>query len=285
MNTRRIFKIIIPVLTLIIPIALYLVQKKEKELSYEILSASSIVDVNSPIGRNIQVFFSGKKLNKLEAVSVRIVNSGNVPIKRTDFERELQLSFGEKANVLMQRISEAFPENLSVEATGYGEKVLVKPLLLNPSDQFTIETFIEGEKSKIKLDARIEGISQATRIDHSHALTSRRSILLVIGALLGFIIYLYMAFLLYDVFTMKSFKSKFTIMMRSEIIFILLASGFISALLGVQFYVNLSMSYSFFTVAIVCFAGVLIVIPLRLKLQSIKDKLIDDLGKNWHAPL
>jgi len=232
--------IVIPLLALIVPIAIFIGDHKNKTISFEILSESTVADVTSPLGAKIQVLYDGKKLKNLKTIFIRIINSGNVSIKKTDFEKDLQLLFGKNVRVLASRVDYAYPNNLSVKPIVKDDRVLVSPLLLNPKDEFTIESLVTGETDKIGIDARIEGITRTEITKHGHLLTATKKLRLLAGLICLFI-YLYSALLLIELLRIKN-EPKIILIRPLEILFVLIAAALSSVVLMKEVIKGMDMS-------------------------------------------
>jgi len=76
---------------------------------------------------------SARALEKVSLVLVKIINSGNAPIKAEDYEREITLSFGEKAQVLTCS-EETEPKDLRTPTVIEGNKVRLEKVLFNRGD-------------------------------------------------------------------------------------------------------------------------------------------------------
>lgn len=157
---KAIFSYLLPALAIIIPIVLFMIQVKHKSIAFEIVSKSAIIDSTSLIPEEIEVFFSGKKLKNLSTVNIRIINAGSIPIKREDFEKNMNIHFGEGAEILRAKVSGSSPLNLKPTLTFNEKTAIIKPLLLNPGDFFNVEAFVAGSKLKPTFDTRIVNIKE-----------------------------------------------------------------------------------------------------------------------------
>lgn len=146
--------------SVIVPIIIFFLQDKNKELSYEIIGFSEIANVNFASDK-LELTYDGKKINKLGLLSVRISNSGGVPIRHEDFERPILLKLGERPEILKSRMGQSLPTNLKPQLTTVGTAVEVAPLLLNPGDNFIVEIITSSDYPKLEVDARIAGIKSA----------------------------------------------------------------------------------------------------------------------------
>jgi hypothetical protein len=155
---RIVIYIILPILAITVPIAIYFLQVQKKGMSYEIISVSDLFNTEYSVSGDIKIFFSDKRVEKLFTASVRVINSGNIPIKKDDFERNIKLDLGEKSEVLKVDIPEKNPSNLIPKILSTGNIVEIEPILLNPGDNFVIQVFASGNKQIPKFDARITGV-------------------------------------------------------------------------------------------------------------------------------
>jgi hypothetical protein len=156
----RIVAIVSPILAIIVSIGVYFAQVQKKVISYEIISVSDLLNTEYSVSEDIKIFFSDKRVKKLFIASVRVTNSGDIPIKRDDFESNIKLDLGEKSEVLKVDIPEKNPPNLIPKILSTANIVEIEPLLLNPGDTFVIQVFASGKKEMPKFDARIIGIKE-----------------------------------------------------------------------------------------------------------------------------
>jgi hypothetical protein len=161
---RNLTVYIIPLIGLAIVFLPY-IESKKKELSYEILSESSIVDSDDPALKDVTVSFKGMSLSKLTAVSMRIANTGNIPITAESFESDLWIHFGEDAQIVSFDVSSQSRENL--RPTGVFDKgnLLINPFLLNPNDEFACTVFVAGDYEPLALEGRISGITTFRKLE------------------------------------------------------------------------------------------------------------------------
>lgn len=162
-NFKILLTILLPVSAVIIPIALYMLQAKNKDLTYEIYSYS-LINSSSSIKDEIEINFSGEKVTDLSAVNIEIKNVGDVPILKEDFEKDIIISFGKDARILKTSLERKTPSNLIPIINNTKDNIQVSPLLLNSGDKFSIEAIISKPVSEPEFDARIAGIKTPTKI-------------------------------------------------------------------------------------------------------------------------
>ena len=151
------------ILVIIIPLVLYLVQRRRKALSWEIISNTPLLSIDEAIRGNIQVLFDGKPVQDAQLIIVEIINSGNVAIKSIDYERPINLDFGENARILTAEVTETTPDNLDVSINIEGTKVLLNPTLMNGKDSITIKTIVSQFNDQITVEGRIVGVKEVQK--------------------------------------------------------------------------------------------------------------------------
>lgn len=139
---------------------IYLKQKNIKELTYEKVSLNNIVEIDSKFRNSIEVKFNGDKVDNLWLLIIKIVNSGNTPIEKKDFDTSLSIEFNEGSQVLDAEVISTFPNNLQIEINHSSGKIEISPTLLNFGDNYSIRAMISGAKPKFILNARISGVKK-----------------------------------------------------------------------------------------------------------------------------
>lgn len=157
---KLIASIILPLLAVAVPIAFYFIQLEKKSISYEIISASDLLAPAKSVPDEFEVSFLGDKLKDLFIINIRVMNDGDIPIKREDFDKSLNLDFGQDSLVLKALIEDKMPSNLPAEIKLKERFIEIAPLLLNSGDYFTIKAFATGIKAPPILETRITGIKE-----------------------------------------------------------------------------------------------------------------------------
>lgn len=144
-------------------ILLFMADRERKELS--ILSVSLPHD-------HIKL----DNIEKPVAVSryvIRLVNSGRLPIVRTDFERSIKIGVN-RGYIFEAKISDRQPSSLEPESTFNNREITLEPLLLNPGDEITFEVKYAdrlGRESDpvfhdVYLDSRISGVTNFRNLNY-----------------------------------------------------------------------------------------------------------------------
>ncbi len=176
---------VLAVLAIIISIALFFFQRKNKTLAYEIISRTAVLSASEEIAGKLQILFQGEPVRKVHLLVLRLTNNGNVPITSADYEREISFTFSDCEKILSAEISEIMPQQLQAEISVKDKGITIKPLLLNPGDSITLKTLISGFENSIDIDGRVVGVKAIEKktesFGWSSALMSIGLILVSIG--------------------------------------------------------------------------------------------------------
>ena len=175
--------VIFTAIAIFIPIIIFIIQRKRKVLTYEVININPIFrgagNLNRNIKGKIKILFDGNEVKNVYIVVVRIENQGNTPVTSTDYERPISFNFGENAQILFSNISRVTPKSLKPEViVSEGNSVTLKPALMNPGDSITIETLV-SEFDNFKVDARIIGVKDI--IPSNKSFSSSGIILIIAG--------------------------------------------------------------------------------------------------------
>lgn len=145
---------------IIVPIILFFHQRNRKELSFEVLSSTSLVVSDDSLKNRLKIMIDDHEINgDIHLVLLKLINTGNVPIKVEDFDQVITIDSPESTyGIKIADLKEKKPNNLSVKIdnSSFG-KITVDPLLLNPKDEFTLKLLIPGYKNDLTLESRIVG--------------------------------------------------------------------------------------------------------------------------------
>jgi hypothetical protein len=164
-------------LALCVSAVLYLLQRRRKALTYDVISSISLTGRVEEWGGDLQIVFGGQQVRHVYLLLVRFTNSGNQPIESDDYERPLNLSVEAPSRVLTVQVAETNPSNLLPDllpdgAGGWRDEippelaldselrtVPFRSVLLNPGDSFTIKMLVsQFTPGRLGIDARIVGV-------------------------------------------------------------------------------------------------------------------------------
>jgi len=161
-NIKWAISLVVSILALVIPIVLTIVQEDNKELTYQIVSESTIVNLSDSVFQEIEVRYKGQPVKKLNVTTAKIINSGDLPIRPAEYDSPLTINFDQEAELLRAIVVEKVPKYLQIEIIEEKKGVQIKPTLLNVGDSFTLQLMSKGNYDRIDLSARIADISVIT---------------------------------------------------------------------------------------------------------------------------
>jgi hypothetical protein len=162
--------LVVAIIALIVPIWLHLKSKNKKELSFEVLSSTSLLSINDiDIQKRLKITLDGVEIqDDIALVLVKIINSGNTAVKPSDFHEDITISTD--CPIIWASIKESKPDNLyPMLETDTGELfhfISIKPLLINNGDEFIVKLLLKSLKNEgfIKVSSRIEGVNEIKKL-------------------------------------------------------------------------------------------------------------------------
>lgn len=137
-------------------------QRRNKFLSYNIIANSPLFSVKDEISGKLQVLFDEKPVENVYFIVVKIFNSGNIPIKSSDYEYPVNFNFGEKTKLLSAEVIETKPPDMKISASIDETRVLLTPTLMNEKDSVTVKMLADQFNGQIIVEGRIVGIKAIT---------------------------------------------------------------------------------------------------------------------------
>lgn len=153
--------ILIPLVAIALSLILYLKQRQKKSLEYVV--QTSIPIISPPVKEKFELLFEGNPVDAVQLMTIRIVNTGNLPILPNDYHEHIGIEFAADSRVLSAEITKTFPDKLKVSATESTNRITLQPVLLNGGDWFTVKALIASYKPEITINGRISGVKQICR--------------------------------------------------------------------------------------------------------------------------
>jgi hypothetical protein len=155
---------VLALLAVFISIVIYFKERRRKQVSYVILSIDPLLGWGAAAFKGeLQLTYDGKLVDSPYLVSIRIFNSGNVPIPSSDYERPISVGFGSSARILKAEVVETVPKNLnatiSLAKEPTGERLVLSPSLLNSGDSIDLRMLI-AEYNQVCVDGRLVGVKE-----------------------------------------------------------------------------------------------------------------------------
>jgi hypothetical protein len=103
------------------------------------------VNINKSFAEKVKITYIGLPTKILQLVRLKIINTGNQPIKKDDYEEQITIvdhkinRDGRVSGFYTFDFPEKSPKDLNHGIIAYNKRHALKPLLLNPGDSLTIE--------------------------------------------------------------------------------------------------------------------------------------------------
>ena len=184
-----IWQFVAVILAIIVIIIMIFYNRQKKAISWQIISNTPLLKINEVIKRSLEVRFNGEPVKDIQLIIAKIINTGNVPIKSTDYEGSINLNFGKDAQILTAEVIETSPNNLKASANIEGKKVIIPPTLMNGKDWITLKILVSQFDETITVDGRIVGVKEIKEYtDLSQNKLIAYAIPFIIGVLTLFIV-------------------------------------------------------------------------------------------------
>lgn len=148
-------------LAIIVAVILFQLNRSVKDLQIEVLSNSPLISVEGDIAKDIEILYKDQPVRTLSVILLRIENTGNTPIRETDYSRPILISVSPDAEVGEFSIVETKPEDMGLsleKITPY--QVELSKSLLNPGDQALVRILVLDNDGTLDVGARIADISE-----------------------------------------------------------------------------------------------------------------------------
>ncbi len=155
------FTIIAVIAAILVPIIIYLAQRKRKSLAYEIVASTPLLSVAEEIKGKLKILYEDKPVSKVHLVLIKLTNTGNVSILSTDFDRNVSFSFGDSTQILTAEVSDTDPKN-NIDACIMiiENRIILENMLFNNGDSVTIKALLNQFDEEIEIDGHIVGIKE-----------------------------------------------------------------------------------------------------------------------------
>lgn len=182
-------------------------QRNKKEISYQIISDAPIASVNEGLKNRVTIQFDGKPVKDARQIVLTIRNSGNVAVKRDDYEEPIRFTFegsyiigsdilntepGDLINSIDKRafVTISMQEQLNTPEASY---VILEKFLLNKKQSITLTLLFDRAYRKLDVRGRIvDGeIVRGNNKQSSHS---------NLGNMISIVIFIIMSFSIYFAF-------------------------------------------------------------------------------------
>lgn len=132
--------------------------KTRKDLSY---GRSRWPLIKDEVGSRLQLHFDNKPVGDVSIVMVNLMYKGNEPIRREDYEQEVNFDFEDGARVLSAEVVDVNPGNMkTILVSDSDTQVRLEPVLLNDGNSMTIKMLVENCEKAPSINGRIAGVQR-----------------------------------------------------------------------------------------------------------------------------
>lgn len=145
---------------IIVSFAIYRWQLQKPAFTYLVKSAYPLLKSTEELHGRLSVQVDGVAVRNIDVMFIEFQNSGNRPIARTDFDVPVSIAFKPPVRIISAVIDTESPKNLGVNLGVEEQQVTITPMLLNPSDGFTLKLLLSSDSLKYAISGRIVGVKQ-----------------------------------------------------------------------------------------------------------------------------
>jgi hypothetical protein len=149
---------IVSIIAIVVTVIIYFRQKNFKEISYEIISESSLLSISKEVESKLQILFDGKPVKGVHLILLRIANTGNLPIIPSDYIRNLSILFSGNVNILSAEITNRSPNDIDTTIVINDGNITFSPSLLNSEDSIILKALVSQFDGTIDVRGRITGV-------------------------------------------------------------------------------------------------------------------------------
>ena len=145
-------------------------QIEKKKLSYEIISITRLLKVETTIREKVQVIYEGREVQNVHLLTLKFINNGNQAISSSDYEHSIDITLNDKAVIMTHEIIDEKPTKLKIRLKLRGKNtILLSRALLNRKDSFSVKVLISDFDGHIEVGGRIKGVKHISeRKEPSH---------------------------------------------------------------------------------------------------------------------
>lgn len=166
---------VIGALALLITVIFFILQRKNKRLTYSILTETPLLSVDDELRGKIKIQYGRKSIQNIYLVLLQIQNQGNVDIASSDYEKPITFSF-ENSEILSIETVEVSPKSLTPTIISTLSSFTIEPILLNKKDHIVIKLLFSNYGRKVNVETHILGVKDIERFDKNVELISWRKV-------------------------------------------------------------------------------------------------------------
>lgn len=177
----QIISLPIAIIAILVTVRFFYKGKQKKAIScvFDQIEFPIEIKAGEALDGEIEIRYKGKPVKNIFLVRVKIKNTGNLPIRRSDVIEPLTFTFEPDVVILREpRIIEQNPQNLKATWEPNRSNTTSKEIgfmfdLLNPNDEVSAEFICAGNPQLPKATARIEGVGNIDSSDPEEKVLKR----------------------------------------------------------------------------------------------------------------
>ncbi len=194
-NLKWLIALVASIAAIIIPILYNTFTREQRSFSYEIISFDKLITLPQDHLSGLTLQYKGMPVEEPYLTIVKMQNTGNVPIKKTEFDKPISIKYKENVKVLEASITGKEPETIETSLSIDTNQITLSPTLLNPGDSLIIRVLTTKTDKSLTVSGRIVGVNQLTkRLGANKSLEPRQAMFLVTCGLVIFVIVLNIRF-------------------------------------------------------------------------------------------
>lgn len=130
-----------------------------KELSFGVTSAATLLAAAKSVENEASMTYKGRIVQRLSAVTLSIMNTGQLPIAVEDFDHAARVTLEPLRHIFSVTLLRCSPAHLKPNVSQIDSDIFVAPLLLNPGDFLTLRVVLDSaDRVTGTLEARVAGV-------------------------------------------------------------------------------------------------------------------------------
>jgi hypothetical protein len=151
-------------IAVIVSLVIFVRTKQNKALCYDVLASTPLLTMREELTGDIQILYKGTEVRDLHIIVIKVINTGTVPIRPTDFVKPLTFSAGSSTSILSAEITETGPVDIEANVIVEDATLTLVPLLLNRYDFVTIKLLTDRPSSQLKVRGRVVGVKKIEKL-------------------------------------------------------------------------------------------------------------------------
>ena len=155
-----IWQFLLGLLAILVAILIFYLQRNRKGLTYQVLTDTPLLSIDDEVKGDLQLLYKGKQIQDANLLILKLQNTGNLPILKSDYDNPIIVRFSKDAEILTAEVQDSKPIDLGVIIRTVLDTIVIEPLLMNSEDAFILKVVLTGYKGDFEVSARIIGIKK-----------------------------------------------------------------------------------------------------------------------------